>query len=91
MAYKSSEQKQECIQKIIELTRAKGRLTVKEACAELNMHRDTAAKYFRAAVETGCVIRYGHLGLFPDLRATIDFDLKRFNYCKNAHQSRAVK
>lgn len=91
MAYKSREQKQECVQKIIDLTRAKGRLTVKEACDKLSMHRDTAAKYFRAAVNTGFVVRYGRLGLFPDQRAIINFDLKRFNYRKNAHQARAVK
>ncbi|MCD6620987.1 hypothetical protein [Klebsiella michiganensis] len=42
MANKSREQKQACVQAIIELTRKKGRLTVKEACAELRMCRDKA-------------------------------------------------
>lgn len=35
MANKSREQKQACVQAIIELTREKGRLTVKGACVEL--------------------------------------------------------
>lgn len=84
MANKSREQKHACVQAIIDLTREKGRLTVKEACCELQMCRDTAGRYFRAAVRTGQVIRYGRLGLFRDQQATIDFDLQRFSYRKNA-------
>ncbi|MEZ7215359.1 DUF977 family protein [Klebsiella spallanzanii] len=83
MANKSREQKQACVQAIIELTREKGRLTVKEACAELHMCRDSVGKLFRAAVRTGKVIRHGNLGLFPDYRATIDFDLQRFSHRKD--------
>ena len=83
MANKSREQKQACVQAIIELTRKKGRLTVKEACAELGLCRDTAGRYFQAAVRTGMVIRYGRLGLFRDQRATIDFDLQRFSHRKD--------
>lgn len=83
MANKSREQKQACVQAIIKLTREKGRLTVKEACAELRMSRDTAGRYFQAAVRTGKVIRYGRLGLFRDQRATIDFDLQRFSRRKD--------
>ncbi|MCF6688293.1 DUF977 family protein [Raoultella terrigena] len=83
MANKSREQQQASIQKIIELTRDKGRLTVKEACAELRMCRDAVGKHFRAAAKTGKVIRYGRLGLFRDYRATIDFDLQRFSHRKS--------
>ncbi|EPK7771239.1 DUF977 family protein [Klebsiella oxytoca] len=83
MANKSREQKQACIQKIIELTSIKGRLTVKEVCTSLCMHRSTAERYFHAAVRTGKVIRYGRLGLFRDQRATIDFDLQRFSHRKD--------
>lgn len=84
MANKSREQQQASVQRIIELTRERGRLTVKEACAELCMCRDAAGKHFRAAAATGEVIRYGRLGLFRDQRATIDFDLNRFSYRKNS-------
>lgn len=76
MANKSREQKQACVQAIIELTHEKGRLTVKEACTELRMCRDTAGRYFQAAVRTGKVIRYGRLGLFRDQRATIDLTFR---------------
>jgi hypothetical protein len=84
MANKSREQQQASIRKVIELTREKGRLTIKEACGELHMCRDAVGKYFRSAVKTGKVIRYGRLGLFRDQRAVIDFDLCRFDYRKNA-------
>ncbi|WP_159867302.1 MULTISPECIES: DUF977 family protein [unclassified Raoultella] len=84
MANKSREQQQASVRKIIELTREKGRLTVKEACGELCMCRDAVGRHFRAAAKTGKVIRHGHLGLFRDQRAAIDFDLCRFDYRKNA-------
>ncbi|VDR28576.1 Bacterial protein of uncharacterised function (DUF977) [Raoultella terrigena] len=83
MANKSREQQQASVQKIIELTLARGRLTVKDACAELHMCRDSVGKHFRAAAKTGKVIRYGRLGLFRDYRATIDFDLQRFSHRKS--------
>ena len=91
MANKSREQQQASVQKIIELTHARGRLTVKEACAELHMCRDSVCKHFQAAARSGKVVRYGRLGLFPDYRATVDFDLKRFDYREKAQQSRTVK
>lgn len=53
MANKSREQKQACVRAIIKLTREKGRLTVKEACAELRMCRDTAGRYFGLQSEPG--------------------------------------
>lgn len=84
MANKSREQQQASVQKIIELTLERGRLTVKEACVELCMCRDAVGKHFRAAAQSGKVIRYGNLGLFRDYRATIDFDLNRFSYRKNS-------
>ncbi|EIW9130663.1 MULTISPECIES: DUF977 family protein [Klebsiella] len=88
MANKSREQQQASVQKIIDLTRQKGRLTVKEACAELHMCRDAVGRHFHSAARTGKVIRYGRLGLFRDQRATIDFDLQRFSYRKNAGEAK---
>ncbi|XXD10168.1 DUF977 family protein [Klebsiella sp. R445] len=88
MANKSREQQQVSVRKTIELTREKGRLTVKEACGELHMCRDVVGKYFRSAAKTGKVIRYGSLGLFRDQRAVIDFDLCRFDYRKNVGAAR---
>ncbi|MGN5574273.1 DUF977 family protein [Enterobacter sp. Lyrl_3] len=76
----SPAQKSACIKTIIRLTRQSGRLTVRDASAILGLHRTTTEKYFRAAVSTGEVVRYGKLGLFRDQRATIDFDLERFSY-----------
>ncbi|WP_319004105.1 MULTISPECIES: hypothetical protein [Klebsiella pneumoniae complex] len=63
----------------MELTLERGRLMVKEACAELCMCRDAVCKHFRAAGRSGKIIRYGNLGLFRDYRATIDFDLNRLD------------
>ena len=88
MANKSREQQQASFQKIIELTLTRGRLTVKEACAELNMCRDSVGKHFRAAARSGKVIRYGRLGLFRDQRTVIDFDLCRYDYRKNARAAK---
>ncbi|HHT0061290.1 TPA: DUF977 family protein [Raoultella planticola] len=88
MANKSLEQQQASIRKVIELTREKGRLTVKEACGEMHLCRDAVGKYFRSAVKTGKVIRYGRQGLFRDQRAVIDFDLCRFDYRKNTETAK---
>lgn len=52
MANKSREQQQASVQKIIELTLTKGRLTVKEACAELHMCRDSVGKHFSHMILT---------------------------------------
>ena len=67
-----------CVRQIIETTKSRGRLTVKEAVDILNLHRTTVEKMFRTAVGTGEVMRYGRLGLFRDSRAIIDFDLQRY-------------
>ncbi|MFW0766725.1 DUF977 family protein [Trabulsiella odontotermitis] len=78
----SPAEKHACIKTIISLTRQTGRLTVKQASEILGLHRTTTEKYFRAAVGTGEVLRYGRCGLFRDQQATIDFDLQRFNYSR---------
>ncbi|MDU1378961.1 MAG: DUF977 family protein [Klebsiella michiganensis] len=76
MANKSREQQQASVQKIIDLTRQKGRLTVKEACAELHMCRDAVGRHFHSAARTGKVIRYGRLGLFRDQRRPLILTFK---------------
>lgn len=81
---KTPEQKAFCIQRIIELTRRHGRLTVGEATAMLGLYRGTTEKYFHEAAARAGLIRYGRCGLFRDQRAVIDFDLKRFSYAPKA-------
>lgn len=84
MANKSRRQMADTIRTIIELTKRQGRLTTEQVANEFGMSLDTARKYFRVAVATGEVIRYGRFGLFRDARATIDFDLVKYDYRKNA-------
>lgn len=75
---KSPRERAICIERIIELTKQYGRLTVTDASAMLGLHRGTTERYFHRAAEQGGLIRYGRCGLFRDQRATIDFDLQRF-------------
>lgn len=77
---KKPEQRSFCIQRIIELTRLHGRLTVKDARAMLGLCRSTTEKYFREAAVRADLVRHGRCALFRDQRAVIDFDLKRFSY-----------
>jgi hypothetical protein len=44
------------------------------------LHRSTAEKYIRVAVEQGQLIRHGRCGIFRDQRAVIDFDMERFTH-----------
>lgn len=84
MANKSRQQMADTIRTIIDLTKRQGRLTTEQVASEFGISLDTARRYFREAVATGEVIRYSRFGLFRDARATIDFDLKKYDYRKNA-------
>lgn len=72
------------INRIIELVKEQGRITTKDVIAMFDLHRSTAEKYLRNAVEQGGLVRHGRCGIFRDQRATIDFDLKRFSNRKAA-------
>ncbi|HBY8541544.1 TPA: DUF977 family protein [Klebsiella pneumoniae] len=77
------EKRDSFIKQIIDETRLRGRLTVRDACQMLGMNRDAVQRYFKIAENSGEVYRHGNLGLFPDYRATIKFDLQRYT-CKKA-------
>ena len=78
MAMITKEQRKGFIQKISDETRKNGRLTVHDACEILGMNRDAVQRYFNMAADSGQVIRHKKSGLFPDYRATINFDLQRY-------------
>ncbi|HHR0983583.1 TPA: DUF977 family protein [Klebsiella oxytoca] len=84
MAMITENQRNGFIRKIIDETRKKGRLTVRDACEILGMNRDAVQRYFHMAAESGQVIRHKKSGLFPDYRATINFDLQRYTSKKGA-------
>lgn len=75
---KTHEERTVIINRIIELVKEQGRITTKDVVAMFNLHRTTAEKYIRIAIERGELIRYGRCGVFRNLRAIIDFDLKRY-------------
>lgn len=75
---KSHSERVQIIVRINELVHEHDRITTKEIAAMFELHRTTAEKYIRTAIERGELIRYGRCGVFPDLRAIIDFDLKRY-------------
>jgi DeoR/GlpR family transcriptional regulator of sugar metabolism len=68
------------INRIIELVKEHGRITTKDVVAMFNLHRSTAEKYIRIAVQRGELIRYGRCGIFRDQRAVRDFDLERITF-----------
>ncbi len=85
MARKKTDQERiVIINRIIELVKENGRITTKDVIAMFDLHRTTAEKYLRTAVEQGGLVRHGRCGIFRDQRATIDFDLKRFSNRKAA-------
>ncbi|MEX1839142.1 DUF977 family protein [Enterobacter cloacae] len=85
MARKKTDQERiVIINRIIELVKEHGRITTKDVVAMFDLHRTTAEKYLRTAVEQGGLVRHGRCGIFRDQRATIDFDLKRFSNRKAA-------
>ncbi|MBO4148376.1 DUF977 family protein [Enterobacter ludwigii] len=81
---KTHEERTVMINRIIELVKEQGRITTKDVVAMFNLHRTTAEKYIRIAVQRGELIRYGRCGIFRDDRAIIEFDLKRFSHSKAA-------
>ncbi|HHA2138799.1 TPA: DUF977 family protein [Enterobacter bugandensis] len=83
---KTHEERTVMINRIIELVKEHGHITTKDVVAMFNLHRTTAEKYIRIAVQRGELIRYGRCGIFRDERAIIDFDLKRFSYSKWQHE-----
>lgn len=84
---KSEEERNAMVRVIIEEVKIRGRLTVAEVSRMLEIHRNTAEKYFLMAEKKGGLIRYGRLGLFRDHNAIIDFDLRRFSYGSADHQA----
>lgn len=81
---KTHEARTVMINRIIELVKEHGCITTKDVVATFNLHRTTAEKYIRIAVQRGELIRYGRCGIFRDERAIINFDLKRFSHSKAA-------
>ncbi|WP_395314304.1 DUF977 family protein [Enterobacter sp. ECC-249] len=79
---KSHSERVQIIARIIELVKEHGRVTTKDVSAMFDLHRTTAEKYIRTAIVRGELIRYGRCGVFRDLRAVIDFDLKRYTVKK---------
>lgn len=67
---------------IIELVKEHGRITTNDVVAMFDLHRTTAEKYIRTAVQRGELLRYGWCGIFLAQRAVIDFDVKRFSHNK---------
>lgn len=54
------------------------RITTKDVVAIFNLHRTSAEKYLRLALQRGELIRNGRCGIFRDQRAIVDFDLERY-------------
>ncbi|KFC98280.1 Bacterial protein of uncharacterised function (DUF977) [Leclercia adecarboxylata] len=71
---------------IIELVKKHGRATTNDVVAIFGLHRTTAEKYIRAAVEQGKLIRHGRCGVFRDQRAVIDFDMERYTHQGASHE-----
>ncbi len=68
------------IQQIISLVNENGRMTTADVVAKFDLHRTTAQKYLRIAVQRGGVIRHGRCGVFRDQRTVIDFDMERYTH-----------
>lgn len=65
---------------IIEVVKKYGHATTKDIAEMFGLHRSTAEKYIRVAIERGNLIRHGRCGIFRDQRAVIDFDMERFTH-----------
>lgn len=81
---KTQSERAQIITRIIELVNEHGRITTKDVVVMFDLHRTSAEKYMRIALDRGGLIRYGRCGIFRDQRAVIDFDLKRFSHSKAA-------
>jgi DeoR/GlpR family transcriptional regulator of sugar metabolism len=81
MAWSKTHQKRRLnIAWIIEMVKKYGHATTKDIVEMFVLHRTTAEKYIRVAVERGNLIRHGRCGIFRDQRALIDFDRERFTH-----------
>ncbi|EJK2390465.1 DUF977 family protein, partial [Salmonella enterica] len=76
---KTQEERSLFIAWIIEMVKKYGHATTKDIVEMFGLHRTTAEKYIRVAVERGNLIRHGRCGIFRDQRAVIDYDLKRYS------------
>lgn len=83
---KTHEEQTVIINQIIELVKEQDRITAKDVVAMFILHRTTAEKYIRIALQRGELIRYGRCGIFRDDCAIIHFDLKRFSHSKWQHE-----
>ena len=79
---KTHEERSLFIAWIIEMVKKYGHATTKDIVEMFGLHRTTAEKYIRVAVDRGNLIRHGRGGIFRDQRAVIDFDQKRFSHSK---------
>lgn len=77
---KTHSERIQIITRIIELVKERERITTKDVVVIFDLHRTTAEKYIRIAVDRGELIRHGRCGIFCDQRAIIDFDMKRYTY-----------
>lgn len=84
---KNHEERTLIINRIIELVKEQGRITTKDVVAMFDLHRSTAEKDIRIAVQRGEFIRYDRCGIFRGQRAIIDFDLSRFSHHRVARQA----
>ncbi|CQR76786.1 DUF977 family protein [Enterobacter hormaechei] len=66
------------INRIIELVKEQGRITKNDVVAMFGLHRTTAEKYLRVAVDKGGLVRYGICGIFRYQRTVIEFNLERY-------------
>ena len=83
---KTHSERTQCIAWIIEQVNKHGRATTRDVAAIFGLHRNTAEKYIRTAVEQGKLIRHGRSGVFRDQRAVIDFDLERYTHRGASHE-----
>ncbi|EDA8690401.1 DUF977 family protein [Salmonella enterica] len=67
------------IDRIVELVKSHGNMNTSEVVSLFGLHRGTAEKYLRIALERGGFIRHGRCGIFRDQRAVIDYDLRRYS------------
>ena len=79
---KTHEERTVIINRIIELVKEQGRITTKDVVVIFNLHRSTAEKYIRIAVQRGELICCGRCDIFRNDRAINDLDLKRFSHWK---------
>ena len=68
------------IQRIIRMVNEAGRVTTADVVAKFGLHRTTAEKYLRIAIQRSGIIRHGRCGVFRDQRAVIDFDMERYTH-----------